>query len=142
MLFKDFITKLFPKRIKQPLQSQSGKHTAILQPLTVNSKVRLSGGYDYQPKWLGEKPFISGFVLKFIPGQNSEQAAVIQLNESLTVDEITGNICVLELRYVGATWTDDIVCHVELCNFLPEDKTWKDRRQGIWVESHASCRIL
>jgi hypothetical protein len=28
--------------------------------------------------------------------------------------------------------------HLELCDFEPEDRPWKTRRQGTWVESHAS----
>ena len=55
---------------------------------------------------------------------------------------ISGKIIVLELRYAGASWTKNEVVHVELCNFMPEDKPWKDRAQGVWVESHASYAIL
>ena len=28
--------------------------------------------------------------------------------------------------------------HIELCNFMPEAASWKSRKQGTWVESHAS----
>jgi len=104
--------------------------------------VELSGGYDEGSIWLGERKKISGKLKGFIPGQRQETAAQIELDETLTVKGITGNIIILELRYVGAKWDDHGIVHVELCDFQPEAKPWKDRKRGEWVESHASYKKL
>lgn len=110
--------------------------------IKVGDKIELWGGYDQEPRWLSGKNHCVGEVERFIPGQNKEKAMVVRLDAPITVDNITGNIVVLELRYVGAKWIGEGVAHVELCDFEPEEKTWKNRRQGAWVESHASFKIL
>ena len=113
-----------------------------LQTLHVGDRVRLSGGYDMEPNWLRGQSFYLGILTDFIPGQNDTPAAVVDLDEPITIDELTGNILVLELRYVGAEWRTRATVHVELCDFIPEPKSWKYRRQGKWVESHATCMLL
>lgn len=107
--------------------------------LSVGDRVRLSGGYDMGPNWLQGKGHYLGTVLDFIPGQNNRPAAVIELDHAIRVDGVSGRILVLELRYVGAQWSDKNIVHVELCDFYPVPKPWQSRRQGKWVESHASC---
>jgi len=110
--------------------------------LVPGDRIRLSGGYDMEPEWLGGHDAVMGSLAAFIPGQNREPAALVQLDHPLEVQGITGERIVLELRYVGATWTDEGVVHVELCDFEPEAKTWSARRQGKWVESHATYTKL
>ena len=106
--------------------------------LKVGDRVRLFGGYDQEPAWLSWREAVRGTLASFIPGQNEEPAAVLRLDEPLTAEGAAGDIVVLELRYVGARWENHGVVHVELCDFDPEPKTWSERRQGRWVESHAS----
>jgi hypothetical protein len=109
----------------------------------VGDRVRLFGGYDQDPEWLGGRPEVFGIVERFIPGQNKEPAAVVRLDEELTVGEAKGSLVVLELGLVEADWTtSEPRIHVELCNFEPESHRWKERRQGAWVESHATYRIV
>ena len=79
-----------------------------------------------------------GTLVAFIPGQNAEPAAVVKLDAPITVDEVTGELLVLELRYTGATWRETETVHVELCSFIPEPKAWQHREKGKWVESHAT----
>jgi len=114
----------------------------MFSTLNVGDKIRLSGGYDMEPKWLAGKNFHSGTVTEFIPGQNQTPAAVVKLDAPITFDETTGDIVVLELRYEGAKWAEKEIVHVELCNFIPEPASWKFRKQGKWVESHASYKKL
>lgn len=109
--------------------------------LATNDRIWLSGGYD-DAKWLSGNEGYFGTVISFIPGQNSEPAALIRLDRKITSDNVTGDILVLELRWIGAKWGDQGVVHVELCDFMPEKITWKDRRQGKWVESHASYKKI
>ena len=82
------------------------------------------------PKWLQGKRGYFGQVISFIPGQNDSDAAVVELEESITIDDITAKIVVLELRYVGAKWKSQETVHIELCDFIPEAKRWQERRKG------------
>jgi len=106
--------------------------------LQVGDRVKLNGGYDAGSTWLGEKDAVYGTVAKFMPGQNTQPAALVKLDETFTADGVAGDILVLELRYVGAEWTLTETVHVELCDFEPGPKKWQDRRHGKWVESHAT----
>lgn len=108
------------------------------QALAVGDRLCLSGGYDYEPRWLPYGQNYLGTIVAFIPGQNAEPAAVVKLDTPITVDQVTGEILVLELRYTGATWQETETVHVELCSFAPEPKPWRHREQGKWVESHAT----
>lgn len=109
--------------------------------LCVGDRLTIGGGYDQEPEWLSGNGSVTGTLVSFIPKRN-EKAAVVQLDEPLTAKGVTGVIVVLSLRYVGATWGPTETVHVELCDFLPESKPWEDRRQGAWVESHATYRLL
>ena len=78
-------------------------------------------------------------MVDFIPGRNEPAAAVIiRLDTPISAEGVTADVLVLALRYVGATWETTGTVHVELCDFTPERKRWRDRKQGKWVESHAT----
>ena len=106
----------------------------------------ISGGYDFEPQWLGGKQQVTGHVEKWIPGQNTQPACVVRLDELLTAtgdvhgkrEQRTGGFVVLELRYVGQEWEPSGTVHVELCGTEPEDNSWAEREVGAWVESHAT----
>lgn len=112
--------------------------------LKVDYRVELFGGYDFDPLFLKNPPAEkrTGKVIKFIKGQNKRPAVVLQLDEKITGKKITGNVVVLELRYVDQTWQDPSSVHIELCDFFPEDIEWKDRRQGEWIEAAATLRVV
>jgi len=114
----------------------------VFEKLNIGDRIQIGGGYDMNPLWLGDRQHYSGTVRKFIPGQSESPAAVIELDESISVEGVTGNILILELRYAGATWKETETVHVELCDFVPDTRTWQDRRQGKWVESHATYKQL
>jgi hypothetical protein len=118
----------------------SKKHVPepAMQP---GQSVHIGGGYDMDAKWLGGSEGYNGVVDRFIPGQDEAPAMVVKLADPISVNGVTGHILVLELRYAGAQWEDMATVHVELCPFDPEDKRWQDRRQGKWVESHATIRL-
>ncbi len=105
-------------------------------------RVKLSGGYDMDPKYLSGKDYLTGYFIKFIPGQNGKKAAVIKLDEPILIENYIGEICVLELRYVGSQWGKENICHIELCNFIPDDIKWNDRKQGKWIESNCSVEFI
>ena len=105
-------------------------------------KVFVSGGYDMEPRWLCGRRGYHGVIEAMMPGQNADPAALVKLVAPISVDGVTGEYLVMELRYVGATWKGpSATAHVELCDFMPEAKPWKDRRQGKWVESHATIEL-
>ena len=110
------------------------------QKLCVGDRIKLSGGYDMDPKWLCGKAECFGELIRFIPGQNSKPAAVVKLDNPITVDHCTGYIIVLELRYEESSWSVTDTVHIELCDFEPESKSWKERKQGLWVESNATFK--
>ena len=114
-----------------------------MRALVVGDRVRLFGGYDMVPTWLGDRDEVFGVVERFIPGQNEQPAVIVRLDEELTVGEVTGEVVVLELGHLGTDWsTPEPRIHVELCDFEPEPRRWQERRQGAWVESHASYQLL
>jgi len=110
--------------------------------LKEGDRIQIGGGYDMEPKWSNGKQHYFGTVEKFIPGQNETPAAVIELDEKASFENMVGKYIVLELRYVGAKWKEKETVHVELCDFKPEGKSWQERKRGKWVESHASYKKL
>jgi len=54
----------------------------------------------------------------------------------------SGNIIILDLRYVGQTWKQPGPVHIELCDFMPENKAWKDCKQGEWIEAAATVKLM
>ena len=119
--------------------------------LQVGDRIWVGGGYDNEPGWLAAGEGDLGYfatVIDFIPGQNLEPAAVVELDQDLILPsgagaargrEIRGSYLVLELGHKGSTWaTKGPRTHVELCDFRPEPKRWQERRQGDWIESHAT----
>ena len=116
----------------------------LTRPLQVGDRIELSGGYDYAPLFLKNPPASkrSGTVIQFIKGQNELSAAVVKLDQKFSGEKITGDIVVLELRNVGQTWQEPTPVHIELCDFIPENKTWKDRKQGEWVEAAATVTLI
>jgi hypothetical protein len=87
-------------------------------------RVCLSGGYDLEPRWLGGKSQVQGTITNFIPGQNDTRAIIVRLDPPISVDDVSGEIVILELRYEGEEWRDRNTVHVELCDFVPEPKAW------------------
>jgi|SRR5215831_7064780 len=108
--------------------------------LRAGDRVKLSGGYK-DAEWLCGRSHVLGIVDRLIPGQNDQPAVVVRLDEPIESDGVRGSLVVLGLRFVGAKRGPTGTVHVELCDFNPEDKRWQDRRQGKWVESHATYEL-
>ena len=110
--------------------------------LRLGSRVRLFGGYSQKPEWLNGKEAHFGACVAFIPGQNTQPAAVIELDAPASFKGSSGSFIVLELRYVGARWLRHETVHAELCSSMPENKPSNERSHGLWVESHASYQVV
>lgn len=117
-------------------------NSATSSSIEPGDHIRLSGGYDMEPAWLNGLEVYDAVALRFIPGQNEAPALVVRTDHPVTFEGVTGYLLILELRFAGATWSSPCTVHLELCDFDPPDVTWKDRRQGVWIESHATCTLL
>jgi hypothetical protein len=106
--------------------------------LKEGDRLLLSGGYDMEPKWLNGSQGYGVTVLRYFPGQNAGPALLVYTDEPILFEEVSGRHLVLELRWEGDEWENKGVTHVELCQECPEEKRWQERKQGKWVESHAS----
>ena len=106
--------------------------------MEIGDRITLTGSYDPEPAWHAERTHHPATVIAFIQGHNDTPALVARLDEPISVDGFTGDIAVMELRWVGARWEHDAVAHFELCDFEPEDVPWQERRRGRWVESHTT----
>lgn len=114
------------------------------RPLKVGDRIELSGGYDFDPDYLKFPPATKriGTVIAFIEGQGEKPAAVVKLDEKILGKVIKGDIVILEIRHSGETWQNPLAVHIELCDFIPENKTWKNRKQGEWIEAAASISLI
>ena len=118
--------------------------------LDVGDRIRVFGGYEMQPEWLAGAPEgYVGTVIEFLPGQGEQAAPLVELDVEADIPQlrdlgrVRGRYLVLELGHAGADWsTTRPRTHVELCDFRPEARPWKDRRQGAWVESHATWAFV
>lgn len=142
---KDSILDFFRHGSKDSkLPNKNSMNTALNAPLKIGDEIELSGGYDIDPVYLA-KPKASkrsGTIIQFIKGQHESPAAVVKLSELVSGEKITGNIFVLELRYVEQTWSQPTPVHIELCNFMPENKPLRERKQGEWVEAAATIKLV
>lgn len=113
-----------------------------MRPLDVGDRLRLSGGYQFEPAWLAGTSHRDAAIIAFYNEAADRRAAIVKFDECLKVEAGVGEFAVLRLRYVGAQWTDEGYVHIELCDFMPELKPDADRRQGILIETHASYRKI
>ena len=108
--------------------------------LLVGDRVRIAGGYDMEPKWLNGRNAYFGECIGFAPGENAHTAAIIKLDEPITLDSVTGSYVALRLRYVGARWAKHETVHVELFT-APPSSLQESSSRGLWIESHANYRV-
>ena len=135
--FKKVLSKKSEIRINRKCTSQF---------LKIGDRIKLRGGYVMKPLYLKNPPSNerTGQVIDFIYGQNKYSAAVIKLDHMITGEKITGEIAVIEPRHIGQCWECNRfnTVQIELCDFIPENKSWEDRKQGEWLEIAASWEIL
>ncbi len=103
-------------------------------------RVRMGGGYDIPPEWLGGRPYVEGTVVKFMENpwksaQNERDlVAIVKLDEKITFRHLSGDFLALSLRFKGASWKGGDVVHIELFDGMPN----RVGTQEHWIESHAS----
>lgn len=118
-------------------------HLEVDEELKIGDKIDLYSGYFKIPEYLDYPPthIHEGEVVDFILGRNNEKATVIRLDRPVAGDSLTGNFVVMELKYESQTWSSTGPVHLELCDFKPLNRSWKDRRKGEWFEPTASFKI-
>jgi hypothetical protein len=116
--------------------------TLLGKRLRVGDRVRLFGGYEAEPRWLGGETERRGRVVAFLAKEGAEPAAVVELDTPIQVDEHRGSLAILHLRYSEARWARREVVHIELSDAMPEQEGSLTRPLGQWVESHASYEAI
>ena len=113
--------------------------------LKIGDKVEISGGYDYEIRWLRniEAGKVQGIVKAIFGKEEAKTNAIVELPEKIRVDDFNGKFLVLSTRYEKQEITEiSGTVHLELCDFYPETKPWEERNQGEWIESHASYKRI
>jgi hypothetical protein len=113
--------------------------------LQIGDKVEISGGYDYDIRWLRniDEGKVQGTVKVIFGKGDTKTNAIVELFEKIKVDDFEGKFLIIRTRYEKQEITEvSGIVHLELCDFLPESKPWEERRQGEWIESHASYKKL
>lgn len=107
--------------------------------------ITVTGGYDFEPAWLGGRPGVTGVVGKWIQRDQGEPVCVVSLDDPLTAEgwvdgerEIrTGQVLVLALRYPAQTWQRTGTVYVELWQAEPPEDP-AEHPAGMRVESDAT----
>ena len=114
----------------------------------IGDRLEVTGGYDYDPKWLKGKEGCVGTVVGFLwEGEDRRQKLVLDLGEDFHTCEFKGRYLVLFLRNPGSQWEDEGVVHVVVGSSIPKDVesigVTSDPKSGFkWVEAAASYKIL
>lgn len=117
---------------------------AISPPLRIGDRIRLSGGYDNKPTWLGARTSIEGVVLTFVESSGAaSRSAIIKLGSALSAEGLSSDLIALDLRYKSARWGQHELVHVRLLNEMPggEDQS-RALLNGKWIGSHASYTVV
>ena len=114
----------------------------------IGDRLIVTGGYDYDPRWLRGREGCIGTVVRFLwEGDDRKRKLVLDLGKDLDTCEFKGRYLILYQRDPGAQWEDSGVVHVVVGNAVPRDVesigVASDPKEGFkWVEAAASYRIL
>ena len=114
----------------------------------IGDKLLVTGGYDYDPRWLKDREGCMGTVVRFLwEGNDRRSKLVLDLGEDFHTCEFSGRYLILYLRKPGSSWEDNGVVHVVVGNSIPRDVesigVASDPKSGFkWVEAAASYRVI
>ena len=114
----------------------------------IGDKLQVTGGYDYDPRWIKGRDGCVGTVIRFLwEGNDRKRKLVLDLGEDFHTCEFSGRYLILFLRDPGSTWEDKEVVHVVVGNSIPKDVhsigVASDPDSGFkWVEAAASYKVL
>ena len=100
------------------------------------------------PKWLQGRNEYYATVITFLENSNEQHSsaerlsALIEFDELIEFEGITGKFGVLDLRHVGQAWENIGPAHV----FLLKDKIHSIQERTLessrWMESHATYEVV
>ena len=114
----------------------------------LGDRLLVTGGYDYDPKWLKGREGCVGTVIRFLwEGEDRKRKLVLDLGQDFTTCGFSGRYLILYQRKPSITWEDEGEVHVVVGNSIPKDVesigVASDPKKGFkWVEAAASYRIL
>ena len=114
----------------------------------IGDRLVVTGGYDYDPKWLKGKEGCVGTVIRFLwEGENRKRKLVLDLGEDFNTCGFKGRYLILFLRESRTTWEDEGEVHVVIGNSIPKDVesigVASDPKNGFkWIEAAATYRVL
>ncbi len=112
--------------------------------MEIGDRIELSGGYDYEIKYLENPPakVRVGTIINFIRNSRKyeDYSAIVKLDEIITANSITSNIVVLSTRYEKQEWIYTGIVHIVLCKEIP--KSIENEKFGEWIEAAASYIII
>jgi hypothetical protein len=114
----------------------------------IGDRLLVSGGYDYNPRWLKGRDGCTGTVIRFLwEGDYRNRKLVLDLGEDFHTCEFKGRYLILFLRNPGSNWEDKGIVHVVVGNSIPKEVqsigVGSDPTSGFkWVEAAASYKVL
>ena len=115
-----------------------------MKKLKVGDKIKLFGGYDWDPPWLKAHDCFLATILRFfdngIEKRNGDErlSATIEFDNPITFKNITGKYGVILGRWEGQKWESTGVVHVHLSNTEIFNSKDMNESNSVWMESHAS----
>ena len=114
----------------------------------IGDRLVVTGGYEYDPRWLKGKDGCAGTVVRFLwEGDDRNKKLVLDLGEDFHTCEFKGRYLILFLRSSKDQWEDEGVVHVVVGTTIPKDVesigVAADPKTGFkWVEAAASYKII
>ena len=109
-------------------------------------RIRITGGYDDDSPLRRGSGELRGTVITFVSGyEAASPAAVVRLDTPLTIDGLTSEILVMELRYESASWArgepGTQTVGLALCSEMPSAAA-PGTGHGTPFETHAIFEVI
>jgi len=116
--------------------------------LQVGDRIKLFGGYDMHPRWMGDKNHYVATVLGFfdneIEGRVDDErlSASIEFDEELEFEGLTGKFGYIMGRWEKQQWLSSGIVHVHLTNVKIAEAKQITEENSRWMESHARYEVV
>jgi hypothetical protein len=112
--------------------------------LKIGDRIELSGGYDYEIKYLENPPARErvGTVINFMRNSRKfeDYSAIVKLDGLITANSVISDIIILSTRYENQEWGYTGIVHIVLCLEIP--KNIENEKFGERIEAAASYIII
>jgi hypothetical protein len=116
--------------------------------MNIGDQIRLSGGNDMNPQWLQGRKEHYARVIAFLPTNSKKRSsperfsALIEFDEFIEFEGMTGKFGVLDFRYVEQVWENTGPVHVFLLKEKINSIDERTRESSRWMESHATYDVV